>query len=159
MKPIAEVVVGLVILVGLVGIVLPVLPGLALVVAAVLIWSIAEATAIGWVIFAVALLIGAGATVIKYLIPGRRLKEAGVPMSTMLGAAVGAVVGFVVIPIIGAPIGFVGTIYLIELQRQGREAAWPATKRSAGAVALSIGIELAAGLAIFGIWLAAAIFG
>jgi hypothetical protein len=158
MSTIGEVLIGIVILVGLAGIVLPILPGLALTVGAVLIWALVEATAIGWVVFAICFGLGAAATVIKYLIPGRKLKESGVAMSTMLIALFGAVIGFFVIPVIGAPIGFLAGIYLIQWSRMGRSEAWPATLRTAGALALSIGIELAGGLLIFGVWLVAAIW-
>lgn len=158
MSTVGEVLVGVVILVGLAGIVLPILPGLALIVGAVLIWALVEATAIAWVVFAICFGLGAAATVIKYLIPGRKLKESGVALSTMLMALVGAVIGFFVIPVVGAPIGFMAGIYLVQWNRMGRGEAWPATLRTAGAIALSIGIELAGGLLILGVWLVAAIW-
>ncbi len=158
MSTAGEVLVGVVILVGLAGIVLPILPGLALIVGAVLIWALVEATAIAWVVFAICFGLGAAATVIKYLIPGRKLKESGVALSTMLMALVGAVIGFFVIPVVGAPIGFMAGIYLVQWNRMGRGEAWPATLRTAGAIALSIGIELAGGLLILGVWLVAAIW-
>lgn len=144
-------------LVGLAGIVLPVLPGLVLIVAAVFVWALEESSGIAWSVFGFSLLIAITAIVVKYLIPGRNLKEAGIPTSTLLMAALGAFVGFFVIPIIGAPIGFVVGIYLMEWRRVGRSGAWPATKTSTGQVALSIGIELAGGLLIFGAWLVAVV--
>jgi hypothetical protein len=159
MSTIGEVFIGIVILVGMAGIVLPILPGLALIVGAVLVWALVEATPIAWVVFAICFGLGAAATVIKYLIPGRKLKESGIALSTMLIAMFGAVIGFFVIPVVGAPIGFMAGIYLIQWSRMGRPEAWPATLRTAGAIALSIGIELAGGLLIFGVWLAAAIWG
>ncbi|MEX1038866.1 MAG: DUF456 domain-containing protein [Acidimicrobiia bacterium] len=158
MSTAGEVLVGVVILVGLAGIVLPILPGLALVVGAVLIWALVEASAVAWVVFAICFGLGAVATVIKYLIPGRKLKASGVATSTMLIALFGAVIGFFVIPVVGAPIGFMAGIYLIQWSRLGRDAAWPATLRTAGAITLSIGIELVGGLLILGVWLVAAIF-
>jgi uncharacterized protein YqgC (DUF456 family) len=154
-----EVLVAVVILAGLAGIVLPILPGLALVVGAVLVWAFVEATVVGWVAFALCLGLGAAATVIKYLIPGRKLKASGVALSTMMVALFGAVIGFFLIPVVGAPIGFMAGIYFIQWSRKGRSEAWPATLRTAGAIALSIGIELAGGLLIFGVWLIAAIWG
>lgn len=159
MSTIGEVLVGIVILGSLAGIVLPVLPGLALTVGAVLVWALVEASAIAWVVFAICFGIGAAATVIKYMIPGRRLKASGIAMSTMLIAMLGAVVGFFVIPVVGTPIGFLAGIYFVQWNRMGRSEAWPATLRTAGAIALSIGIELAGGLLIFGVWLIATIWG
>ena len=69
----------------------------------------------------------------------------------MIATAV-AIVGLFVIPVVGAPIGFVLAIYVFERIRVGAEHAWPATKTSLGAVATSIGIELATGLLIAAIW-------
>lgn len=154
-----EALIGLVMVIGLLGVVIPVLPGLSLVVAAVLLWAIIEGNLLAWSMFGVAFGIGAAATVIKFLIPGRRLKESGVPTTTLVIAVVCAMIGFFLIPVLGAPIGFVAGIYFIEWSRSGHENAWPATRRSAGAVALSIGIELSAGLLIGGIWLVAVVFG
>lgn len=144
--------------VGLAGIVLPVLPGLVLMLAAVFVWALEESSGIGWAIFSVSLVLASGATVLKYLVPGRNLRKAGIPNTTLLIAAVGAFIGFFAIPVIGAPIGFVAAIYLVEWRRQGRDGAWPATRKSTTQVALSIGIELTAGLLIFGGWLIAAVF-
>ena len=158
MDPIGELLVGLAILVGLLGIVLPVLPGLFLEVAAVVFWAFVEGGGRAWSIAVVVVAIAVVGSVIKYLIPGRRLKEAGIPRSTMLLAGVLAIVGFFVIPVIGAPIGFVLGTYLAERNRLGSTLAWPSTSSSLQAVGLAIGIELAAGLAIAGLWLVGVIW-
>ncbi|HEY5890935.1 MAG TPA: DUF456 domain-containing protein [Acidimicrobiia bacterium] len=157
MNPFGEFLVGVVMLIGLAGIVLPVIPGLVLILAAVFVWALEESSTVAWGVFGVALLLAIAATVVKYLIPGRNLKEAGIPTSTLLVASLGAFIGFFAIPIVGAPVGFVIGIYLTEWRRVGRQRAWPATKTSAGQAALSIGIELAGGLLIFGIWFTAAV--
>lgn len=159
MSPWGEVLIGLIIMLGLLGIVLPILPGLVLIVGAVLVWAMFEGDLVGWAVFGAVFGLGAAATVIKYLIPGRRLKESGVETSTLMIAVVCAIIGFFLLPIVGAPIGFVVGIYFIEWSRSGHEHAWPATRKSAAAIALSIGIELSAGLLIAGIWLVAAVLG
>ena len=61
-------------------------------------------------------------------------------------AVVLAIVGFFVVPVVGAPLFFVASIYLIELLRVGPAQAWPTTRASVGAVAVSVGIEFAADL-------------
>ena len=133
---------GLLVAIGLVGVIVPGLPGTLLVVLSVLLWAAVEAqSTTGWVVLAVAAALAALGAVIKYLVPGRRLKAAGVPMHTiLLGAAVG-VVGFFVIPVIGLPIGFVAGVYVGERTRVGKAQAWPATRGALGAVGLSILIE------------------
>lgn len=158
MDPIGEVILGLVIVVGLAGIVLPVLPGLLLIVGAVLLWALLTGGGQAWSLAIGAVILALGSQVLKYLIPGRRLRDAGVPRSTLYAAGLLAIVGFFLIPIVGAAIGFVLGIYLSEWHRLGPDAAWPATVRSLGTVGLAIGIELMAGLLIAAAWLAAAIW-
>ncbi len=147
------------IIAGLFGIVLPFLPGLLLILGAVFLWAIAEGTPLAWAVAILALAVGVAGTVVKYLIPGRKLKESGLPTSTMVLAIAVAIVGLFVIPVVGAPIGFVLTIFVAERIRVGSEQAWPATKTALGAVAASIGIELAAGLIIAALWFGAVLFG
>ena len=92
--------------------------------------------------------------VVKYLVPGRRLKDAGVPSSSQwLGAALG-IVGFFVVPVIGLFIGFVLGVYLAEQRRLGAREAWPSTKSALRAAGLSILIELIAGVLATWVWIA-----
>lgn len=132
---------GLLIAVGLVGVVLPMLPGSLLVVLSVLLWAVVEQTGTGWTVLALATGLVVLGAVVKFLVPGRRLKASGVPNRTILAGAVAGVVGFFVIPVIGLPIGFVVGVYLVERARLGRAQAWPATRSALGAVGLSILIE------------------
>lgn len=152
MDEVGELGIGLVIIVGLLGVVVPVIPGLLLVVGAIFLWAIVEGGALAWGIALLSLVLGAIGTFIKYSIPKRRLNESGVKNSTLVLATAVAIVGLFVIPVIGAPIGFVATIYLTERMKGDREHAWPRTKQSLAAVATSIGIELATGLVIAAIW-------
>lgn len=155
MDAIGEIVIGLLILVGLAGILLPVLPGLILVAGAVVVWAVVVGSGVAWTVAIAAVLIAAAGTVVKFLIPGKKLKHAGVPMSTMYFAGALAIVGFFVIPVIGGPIGFVAGTYLAERRRLGAASAGASTRGSLVAVAMAIGIELTAGLVIAGLWLLA----
>jgi hypothetical protein len=152
MSALGELLVALAIIAGLFGIVVPLLPGLALEVAAILIWAVVVGEPLAWGVAILCFAIGALGTVFKYLVPGRRLKESGMPMSTLVIAVAVGIAGLFIIPVIGAPIGFVAAIYVAERIRVGSEQAWPATKASLGAVAASIGIELATGLIVAAIW-------
>lgn len=145
---------GLAILVGIVGIVVPVLPGTSVIAAAVLVWAIVVGTVTGWVVFAVAAAALVAGGVVKYLVPGKRMKDAGVPGTTMWWGAAGAAVGFFVIPLVGVPAGFVVGIYGAEHARVGPERAWPSTRSALEAVALSIGIELVAACIATWTWIA-----
>jgi uncharacterized protein YqgC (DUF456 family) len=149
-----EVVVGLVIAVGLVGVLLPVLPGLLLVWGAIALWSFEESSTTGWVVLGVVTGLFVAGTVVKYVVPGRRLRRAGVPWtSSAIGAALG-IVGFFVIPVVGLLIGFVLGVYLAERTRLGAHpAAWASTRHALAAAGWSMVIELAAGVAMALTWL------
>jgi len=134
----AEVLVALAIAVGVVGVVVPVLPGSLLVLGAILVWAWNVGGATAWAVFAVAAVFLVLGAVVKYVVPGRRLKEGGIPGSTLVLGSLLGIVGFFVVPVVGLPIGFVLGVYLAELNRLGREAAWPATKHALKAVGLSM---------------------
>ena len=152
-----DVLVGVVILIGLAGIVVPVLPGSVLILGAVLLWAWESASTAGWVVLAVVAVLLVLGGVVKYAVPGRRLKADGVPNRTLLvGAALG-LVGFFVIPVVGLLVGFVLGVYLAEHHRVGGERAWPSTVAALRAVGLSILIELAAGLLAALTWLVGAL--
>ncbi len=143
---------GLVILVGLMGIVIPVLPGTLLVAVAMVGWAAEDGGRTAWLLAGTAVLVLAVGQVVKYAIPGKALK-ATVPTSTLLLGGVGAIVGFFVIPVVGALAGFPIGVYVAERARVGAEAAWPSTKAALRAVGVSILIEFAAALAAIVIWL------
>jgi uncharacterized protein YqgC (DUF456 family) len=151
---------GLLIVVGLAGIVVPVLPGLLLVWGGVALWAVTRTDAVGWSVLVVATLVAILGSVVKYLLPGRRLRDSGVPWTTVgLGTLLG-IVGFFVIPVVGVLVGFVLGIFLAELYRLGdRSAAWPSTKKALAAVGFSILIELATALVVTGVWVIGVVAG
>lgn len=140
-----DVAAGIAILIGLAGIVIPIIPGSILILVAVIAWAAEQQSATAWSVAAVATVFLVVGTVVKYLVPGRRLK-ATVPTSTLVVGVLVAIVGFFVVPVVGALAGFPLGVYLAERQRVGAEAAWPSTKTALKAVGLSILIELVAGL-------------
>ncbi|GAA1162025.1 DUF456 domain-containing protein [Ornithinicoccus hortensis] len=152
------VIAGLVMLVGLIGIVIPVLPGLLLVWAGILLWTL-ETQGGAWWVFGIATAIAAACLLLEYTIPGKRMRKAGVRTSTLLAGLGVAIVGFFVIPGVGALLGFPLGIYLVERARRGGHAqAWTATKHALKAVGLNILIELASALVMVGVWLASIIW-
>lgn len=154
-----EALVGLALLVAVAGVVVPLLPGTLLAGVAIWIWALAERTALGWTVAAVVTAILAGAQVVKYLLPGRRMTREGVPARTLLAGAVLGVVGFFVVPIVGLAIGFVLGIYAAQRIGHDHPEAWRSTKAALRAVGLSILIELAAVLCSAAVWLAAVLLG
>jgi len=140
----------LAVVVGLIGIIVPVLPGLILCWAGVLVWAIFGDAGWGrWVVLAIATLFALGGTIIKYALPGRNLKRAGVPnLSLFIGGVLG-LVGFFVVPVVGLVLGFILGVWVAEqIRLKDGRAAWQSTKAALKATGLSMLIELAAGLAI-----------
>ena len=146
--------VALVMAVGVVGVLVPLLPGLALVWAAGLVWVLGDGGGVvRWtvlVLMTVLLVAGAAA---KWVLPARSVRDAGAPRSTLLVGAVGAVVGFFVIPVVGLVIGGVGVIYLAERRRLGDGGlAWRSTRATLLAVGIGMLLELAAAFAMVLTW-------
>lgn len=147
-----NILVALAMAVGLVGIVVPVLPGVLLVLGALLVWALVVGSPTGWAVFTVAAAFLAVGAVVKYVLPGRRLKASGVPTSTLAIGALLGIVGFFVVPVVGLFLGFPLGVYLAELRRLGADAAWGSTKHAVKAVVLSMAIELASALAAVLTW-------
>ncbi|HEY4098241.1 MAG TPA: DUF456 domain-containing protein [Baekduia sp.] len=148
--------VALAIAVGIVGVVVPILPGAVLVWAAIVVWALVVGSATAWAVLVIATVSIGVAQVVKVLVPGRRLREAGVPRASILAGVLLAVVGFFLVPIVGLFLGFPLGVYLQERRRLGEhEPAWRSTREALRALGLSIAIELAATLVATAAWLAA----
>jgi uncharacterized protein YqgC (DUF456 family) len=156
MSDAGAVVIGLAIAVGIAGVVLPVVPGALLVWAAIAVWAIAVGSTTAFAALAAATVLLGGAQVVKLLVPGRRLLDAGVPRRSIAAGLALAGVGFFVIPVVGFFVGFPLGVYLAERHRLGRHAAASAsTEQALRAIGLSIVIELSAAVLAAGVWLLA----
>ena len=91
--------------------------------------------------------------VVKYAVPGRRLKEAGIPTRRSCWAALLGVVGFFVVPVVG--LSSASCWASTSPSCTGSDAPPPgrSTRHALKAVGLSILIELAAGLLAAATWL------
>jgi uncharacterized protein YqgC (DUF456 family) len=152
----AELLLLVIMLVGLVGVLLPVLPGLLLIGLAGLIWAWGDGGGVArWTVFATMAVVLLAGTVAKYALPARSARTTGAPRSTVLLGALGAVVGFFVIPVIGLVIGGVGAVFLAELNRLGDAgSAWRSTRAVLVGVGFGVLIELTAGLLAILVWVA-----
>ena len=158
MSPAAELLGLLVMLVGLVGVVVPVLPGLLLVWAAGVGWAWVGGGAARWSVAGVLTVLLVAGTVVKYVLPARSATGTGAPRSTLVAGAVGALVGFFVIPVVGLVVGGVGAVYLAERSRLGTHGpAWRSTRAVLVGVGLGLLVELATGVVMIGVWGAAAL--
>jgi uncharacterized protein YqgC (DUF456 family) len=150
---------GLLVAVGVIGVLVPVLPGLILVLAGIAVWAVPRGDALGWWVLGIAAAVVVVGSIAKYLLPGRRMRESGVPTRSVVAGALLGIVGFFVIPVVGLFVGFPLGVFLSELARlRDSSKAWPSTRRALGAVGFSILLELATALLAAGVWVGALLF-
>ncbi|CAL9570217.1 DUF456 domain-containing protein [Streptomyces sp. enrichment culture] len=147
--------VALVLLLGLFGVLVPRLPGSWLVWAGVLWWALRDTSAAAWWLLAgsTVLLLATRAEVGR--LPVRRLSGVAVTRRMVVYAGAGAVLGFVLLPVVGGALGYIGGIYLVERRRLGEHAAAVAATRSVmRAIGTSVLAELYACLLVVAGWVA-----
>ena len=150
----------LVMVVGLAGTMLPLIPGLPVILATAVayFWLVTGWTP--WTIFAtvvITLLFVAG-LVLDYVIAPTAARQGGASCSTTLLAGIAGIVGFFVLPLIGAILLPIGVVLVIEYlrERDARRAGKAAGAYLVGWVA-SNGLKFLTGIAmIAAFWLAAA---
>ncbi|MEP1122962.1 MAG: DUF456 domain-containing protein [Ilumatobacter sp.] len=147
-----EVLVAVAVVVGLVGVVVPLLPGALLAWSAIVVWGFTVGTGTAWAVVGVATALIVAGQVLKYTIPGRGLRAAGVPNRSLVVGGLAAIVGFFVVPVLGVVIGFVLGVYASEVERVGSPAAWPSTKAAVRAVGVSMLLELTSTLLAAVVW-------
>ncbi|MFF9281630.1 DUF456 domain-containing protein [Streptomyces griseosporeus] len=152
--------VGVVLLLGLCGVLVPGVPGSWLVWAAVMWWALKDPRPLAWFVLVGATVVLLLSQVVRWALPPRRLRTGGATPRMAVYAGLGALAGFVLLPVLGAIPGFVGGIYLSERLRLGRHgearAAVRTAMRSGG---WSVLAELFACLLIAGAWLGAVLAG
>jgi len=152
--------IGLAMAVGLVGVIIPVIPGLLLVGLAGLGWAILADGTGAWIVFGFMVAVLAVGTAAKYVLPSRTLRQAGAPSSTLVLGAIGGIVGFFVIPVLGILVGAVAGIYIGEFRRLAdRRAAGRSTLATLRAIGIGLLIELLAGVLAVAIWFVSVLAG
>ncbi|QWW19193.1 DUF456 domain-containing protein [Schaalia sp. 19OD2882] len=155
---VVDVAVGLAILVGIVGAVIQVIPSSPVIGGAVLVWALLTRSGPAWGVFVAVLVVLLAGTVLKILVPGKRLAASGVPNTTLVIAGLAAVAGWFVLPVVGI-LAFPVVLHLMEWRRLGEHRqAVGSTVATLKTVGLSILIELAAALVAASIWLVSLFF-
>ncbi|MFD7441289.1 DUF456 domain-containing protein [Streptomyces sp. NPDC059909] len=150
------VLVGVVMLLGLVGVLVPGVPGTWLVWSAVLWWALQAQTVLAWWV-----LVGATALllvnqVVVWQLGPRRMRGVGITPRMALFAGLGALLGFVLLPVVGAAVGFVGGVYGSErLRLGGHGEAVTSTRTVMRAAGTSMLVELLGCLLVVGAWVGA----
>ena len=148
------VLVALVMAVGVAGTVVPLVPGLGLVVAAAAGYGLAEGFGdVGLLAMVVIVVLALAGTAAGVVLPSRAAGHTGASRASLLAGAVGAVIGFFAVPVVGLPLGGAAGIYLAERLRSGDGAtAWRSTRATLKGFGLGALAQLAAALAIVLTW-------
>ncbi|MEU9451256.1 DUF456 domain-containing protein [Streptomyces sp. NPDC048277] len=152
--------VGLVLVLGLCGVLVPGVPGSWLVWAAVLWWALYDPRPTAWAVLVGATVVLLLSLVVRWALPPRRLRASGATPRMAVYAGTGALLGFVLLPVIGTIPGFMAGVYLHERLRLGRSAeATAALRTTMNAGGSSVLAELFACLLIAAGWLVAVVWG
>ena len=138
-ETVATLIVGVVLLIGLVGTIVPVLPGVLLMWAGVVAYGfLVGFDTIGIIIVIVATALSVAAFALGLIVPKRAADESGAAKSSQWAAAIGAVIGFFVIPFVGVVVGALAGIALSEIRNKG---SWELARGSTIAVAKGFGVS------------------
>jgi uncharacterized protein YqgC (DUF456 family) len=156
-----EAVLGLVMLVGVVGIFVPVLPGSVIVWAAIVVWAVAgQGSPIArWGVAAAATALIGVALVVSTTLPARSA-GVGAPRYLPWVVALGTIVGFFVVPVVGGFVGGPIAAFAAETVRlRDAREGWRSAVRTLKALGVGLLVELAAALIVIALWLAVVIAG
>jgi uncharacterized protein YqgC (DUF456 family) len=153
----ATILVGITIAVGIAGVILPIFPGIWLIWGASLVYGLLVGFDVwGWLAMAAITGLAAIGTGIIYYLPAKKTGEVGMPGWGQLVVAGCAVVGFFIVPIVGAILGvIVGTlaVALVVEGHLGRSMGTASTMLieilKASAIQLGIALLMAV---IWGLW-------
>jgi uncharacterized protein YqgC (DUF456 family) len=148
------VVVAVVMVIGIAGTVLPILPGLWVIwVAAVAYGILAGLSTGGWIALVVITVLAVVGTASAFYLPQRTAASAGVPWWGQLIALGFAVAGFFVVPVVGAPLGFVVGILVATIVKERHiPGALGATWATLKSMLLASGVQFAIGLTMMAVW-------
>ncbi len=157
--PWLEILTGAAMLLGLVGTVVPVWPGLGVVWLAGLVYGLVGGFGtVGAVAFGVMTVLAVLGTTATIVMPVRSGARRGAQLPTLAAAAAGGIVGAIVLPALGLPIGALAGVWVAELARVDDAAqAWRNTIAVLRGLGLGILVELGVGTIMLATWLVWAI--
>lgn len=153
--PWLEILTGGAMLLGLVGTVVPVWPGLGVVWLAGLVYGLVGGFGtVGAVAFGVMTVLAVLGTTATIVMPVRSGVRRGAQLPTLAAAIVGGLVGAVLLPALGLPIGALAGVWAAELARVSDAAqAWRNTLAVLRGLGLGIVVELGVGTIMLATWL------
>ncbi|MBU6348105.1 MAG: DUF456 family protein [Actinomycetales bacterium] len=154
MSPVGQVLIGLAMAIGLIGTLIPVLPGLILMWLAGLVWVILDGPdKTHWLLFALMTVFFVVGLALSMYLPAKSVADSAPPKWTLICGSAFAVIGFFLIPVVGAPLGFALGVFL-RILIHGREfhLALGITGRTLKALGFSAIVQCMFGIAIATVW-------
>lgn len=152
----AELLIGFVFSCGLLGILVPFLPGIVLVWSAMLAWTIFDGGgSTRWTLFGISTVLLIAGLAAHTVIPATTVKTASAAPTkrTLAIAAIFAIIGFFVIPIIGMPIGFaVGVFFANYMFDHNVDRSWSSTVSTVKSFGWAIIAQFICGFLIVVMW-------
>jgi uncharacterized protein len=119
-------------------------------------WALQDRRTLALLVLAGATLVLLVAQVVRLELPPRRRRQGVLTQRLAMRGGLGALIGFCVLPVVGAAPGFVAGIYLAERARLGRHGeAMTATRTVLRSGGWRLFTEFFAGLLIMAAWLGA----
>ena len=148
-----EIVVALLMLLGLVGTIIPYFPGILLIIGGAAVWAfLGDIGLTGWVTLGVLAVIGVTGMGLSTLI-SLRTAAGDAPRWILLVGLLGVIVGFFVIPVVGALVGGPVAILLAEFYRErDLGQAWALTIQALKGIGIGILVEFATAVIMIAIW-------
>lgn len=148
------VLIAVIMVIGVAGTILPILPGLWLIWAAAIGFGVfAGFGVVGWISMTIITALAVAGTAASFYLPQRSAASVGVPWWGQVIALMCAVVGFFLIPVVGAPVGFVVGILVVTLLRERHfQGALAATWVTLKSMLMASGLQFTAGLAMVASW-------
>lgn len=151
----SELLIAIIMAIGIIGTIIPFIPGLALVWFAGAIWAYFDGgDGLRMSLLAVMTLFAIGGYVAQFLLPAAAASIDSPPKNTLLLGGLTGLIGFFVIPVIGAPIGFMAGVFASYFLNYGDATrAWTSTLRTAVAFGWAMIIQVFCGVAIALTWI------
>lgn len=140
--------------VGLIGTLVPILPGVAFMWLASLLYGfVVGYTPLGIAVMVILTALLVGSVIVGVVLPRKAAVESGATTKSQVVGVIGAIVGFFVIPVVGAIIGALAGVLLAEYADKGElQPAWTATLGTAKGFGMGALAQFGFGFAMLLIW-------
>lgn len=151
----SELLIAILMAIGIIGTIIPFMPGLAIVWLAGAIWAYFDGgdSPHMWILAIMTLFALIGYS-LQFLLPAAAVRTESAPRNTLFLGAIAGIFGFFLIPVVGAPIGFMAGVFANYFYETGNTSqAWNLTLKTAVAFGWAVILQVIFALAIALTWI------